>query len=58
MTDVALVSQLRKNANDLSVTMMSTAIAILAEGRVRALLNKPLNGDLLQSSIETAVHGR
>lgn len=55
--------QYRENASGLSVTMMSAysdeaAIALLADGRILALLDKPLDGDVLQSSIEIAIDGR
>lgn len=60
MTGVVLAQRLRNRAPALPIILMSAyandaAQTLLATGRIAALLDKPLDGDLLQVTIEDAI---
>jgi FixJ family two-component response regulator len=63
MSGVVLAQRLREQAPGVPVILMSAypnemAITMRADGRIAALLDKPLDGDVLQAAVRTAVAGR
>lgn len=62
MSGVALAHRLQEQAPSLPVILMSAypngaAIAMRTDGRIAALLDKPLDGDILRLAIEGAIGG-